>query len=84
MTAEDCVLAAAPEPELAAEPVSAAVTGAGVLEAGVNEGVVAVHLLQMVTVSVVRKVETLVMTSTEVLPPLVWVVLVTGQLVMVV
>lgn len=83
------MLAAAPEPELAAELTAAelvpvAVTGAGVLEAGVNVGVVAVHWLQMVTVSVVRKVETLVITSIEVLPPLVWVVLVTGQLVMVV
>ena len=83
------MLAAAPEPELkgvltAAEVVAAAVAGAGVLEAGVNVGVVAVHWLQMVTVSVVRKVETLVTISIEVLPPLVWVVLVTGQLVTVV
>lgn len=89
LTADDCVLAAAPEPELeaeftAAEVVPAAVTGAGVLDACVNEGVLAVHRLQMVTVSVVRKVDTLVMTSIEVRPPLVWVVLVTGQLVMVV
>lgn len=68
----------------AAEVVPAAVAGAGVLEAGVNVGVVAVHLGQMVTVSVVKKVETLVMTSTEVLPALVWVLLDTGQLVMVV
>ena len=79
------MLAAAPEGVLtAAEVVPAAVAGAGVLEAGVNVGVVAVHWLQMVTVSVVRKVETLVMISIEVLPPLVWVVLDTGQLVTVV
>ena len=90
MTAEDGVLAAAPEPELedvltaAAEVVPAAVAGAGVLEAGVNVGVVAVHWGQMVTVSVVRNVEMLVMISTEVLPCLVWVVVVTGQLVTVV
>ena len=84
------MLAAAPEPELeavltaAAEVVPAAVAGAGVLEAGVNVGVVAVHWGQMVTVSVVRNVEMLVMISTEVLPCLVWVVVVTGQLVTVV
>ena len=47
------------------------VGAAKVLDAGVNDGVVAVHLVQMVTVSVVRKVETLVTTSTEVFPPLV-------------
>ena len=58
--------------------------GAGVLDAGVNDGVVAVHLGQMVTVSVVRKVEMLVMYSMEVFPCLVWVLVVTGQLVTVV
>ena len=60
------------------------VAGAGVLDAGVKEGVVAVHLGQMVTVSVVRKVETLVMYSMEVWPCLVWVFVDTGQLVTVV
>ena len=59
-------LMAALEPELAgvlvAEPVAVGVAGAGVLEAGENEGVVAVQSGQMVTVSVVKKVETLVMT----------------------
>lgn len=75
LTAEDWVLAAALEPELegvlTAEPVAVVVAAAGVLDAGVNEGVVAVHLVQIVTVSVVRKVETLVTTSIEVLPPMV-------------
>ena len=51
---------------------------------GVKTGVVTVHLLQVVTVSVVRKVDVLVMTSTDVLPPLWWVLVVTGQLVTVV
>lgn len=69
---------------LAAELVGVVVVAAGVLDAGVNEGVVAVHLVQMVTVSVVRKVETLVTISIEVLPPLMCVLLVTGQLVTVV
>ena len=80
--------AAAPEPELVgeltAESVGVLVAGAGVLDAGVKEGVVAVHFGQMVTVSVVRKVETLVMYSMEVWPCLVWVFVVTGQLVTVV
>ena len=54
------VLAAALEPEL--EAVFTAVQVGVVLAAtrvldGVNEGVVAVHLLQTVTVSVVKKVE---------------------------
>lgn len=88
LTAGDWVLAAALEPELegvlTAELVAVVVAAVGVLEAGVNEGVVAVHLLQMVTVSVVRKVETLVTITTEVRPPLMWVVLATGQLVTVV
>ncbi len=88
LVAEDCVLAAALKPELegvlTAELVGTEVAAAGVLDAGVNKGVVAVHLLQMVTVSVVRKVETLVTISIEVLPPLVWVLLATGQLVTVV
>ena len=44
------------------------VAGAGVLDAGVNDGVVAVHFGQMVTVSVVRNVETLVMYSMDVFP----------------
>lgn len=73
--APDWVLAAAPEPELdgvlTAELVAVVVAAARVLDAGVNEGVVAVHLVHMVTVSVVRNVETLVTISTEVLPPLV-------------
>ena len=60
------------------------VAGAGVLDAGVNDGVVAVHLGQMVTVSVVRNVETLVMYSMDVFPWWVWVFVVTGQLVTVV
>ena len=54
------------------------------LAAGVNEGVVAVHLGQMVTVSVVKKVEYSVITSTDVFPCLVWVVVDAGQLVTVV
>lgn len=45
-----------------AESVAAAVAAAGVLAAGVNEGVVAVQLGQMVTVSVVKKVEYSVIT----------------------
>ena len=89
LTAADWVLAAAgTEPdfvgELTAESVGVLVAGAGVLDAGVNEGVVAVHLGQMVTVSVVRNVETLVMYSIEVWPCLVWVFVDTGQLVTVV
>ena len=59
-------LMAALEPELAGvlvvESVAVGVAAAGVLEAGENEGVVAVQSGQMVTVSVVKKVETLVMT----------------------
>ena len=58
-----------------------------VVEAGVGgmkDGVVTVHLLQVVMVSVVRNVETLVIISTDVLPPLWWVVVETGQLVTVV
>ena len=69
---------------LAVELVEVVVAAARVLDAGMNEGVVAVHLVQMVTVSVVRKVETLVTISIEVLPPLVCVLLATGQLVTVV
>ena len=76
------------EPELEgvliAVPVAAVDAAAGVLVAGVYEGVVAVHLGQMVTVSVVMKVETLVIISTDVFPSLVWVLVETGQLVMVV
>ena len=76
LIAADWVLAAAAtEPELVgeltAESVGVLMAGAGVLDAGVNEGVVAVHLGQMVTVSVVKKVETLVMYSIEVCPCLV-------------
>ena len=80
------MLAAAPELVglLTGESVGVLVAGAGVLDAGVNDGVVAVHLGQMVTVSVVRNVETLVMYSMEVWPCLVWVFVVTGQLVTVV
>ena len=80
------MLAAAPElvGELTAESVGVLVTGAGVLDAGVNDGVEAVHFGQIVTVSVVRKVETLVMYSMEVWPWWVWVFVVTGQLVTVV
>ena len=82
------LMAAAPEPELegvlTAEPVAVVVAAAMVLDAGAYEGVVAVHLVQMVTVSVVRKVETLVTISIEVFPCLVWVLLDTGQLVTVV
>lgn len=58
-----------------------------VVEAGVGgmkDGVVTVHLVQVVTVSVVRNVETLVIISMDVLPPLWWVVVETGQLVTVV
>lgn len=51
---------------------------------GVKIGVVTVHLLHVVTVSVVRNVDVLVITSTEVLPPILWVVVETGQLVTVV
>ena len=53
------------------------VAGAG---EGVKEGVVTVHLLQVVMVWVVRKVEVVVMTSMEVLPFfLVCVLVLTGQ-----
>lgn len=82
------MLAAALEPDLegvlTAMLVAVVAAAAGVLAAGVKEGVVAVHLSQTVTVSVVKKVETLVMISMDVCPFLVWVLVVTGQLVMVV
>ena len=58
-----------------------------VVEAGVGgtkDGVVTVHLLQVVTVSVVRNVDVLVIISMDVLPPLWWVFVETGQLVTVV
>ena len=58
-----------------------------VVEAGVGGlkiGVVTAHFPQVVTVSVVRNVDVLVMVSTDVLPPLWWVVVETGQLVTVV
>ena len=64
--------------------LSVGVATAGVLDTGVNEGVEAVHWGQMVTVSVVKKVEYLVTTSTDVFPFLMWVDVVTGQLVTVV
>lgn len=51
---------------------------------GMKDGVVTVHLVQVVMVSVVRNVETLVIVSMDVLPPLWWVVVETGQLVTVV
>lgn len=55
------VTAAASEPEfegvLTAVLVAVVLAAAGVLAAGVKVGVVAVHLGQMVTVSVVKKVE---------------------------
>lgn len=69
---------------VAAESVAAAVAAAAVLSTGVNEGVVAVHLGQMVTVSVVKKVEYSVITWIDVFPCLVWVVVDGGQLVTVV
>ena len=47
---------------LSAQSLMFVVVAAAVLEAGVNEGVVAVHLGQIVTVSVVMKVEYAVMT----------------------
>lgn len=88
LIADDWVLAAAFEPELegvfTAELVAVVVAAAMVLDAGVNEGVVAVQAVQIVTVSVVKKVETLVTMTSEVDPPLPWVVVVTGQLVTVV
>lgn len=88
LMAEDWVLAAALEPELedvlTTELLAVAVAAARVLDAGVNEGVVAVHAVQIVTVSVVKKVETLVTMTSEGDPPLTWVVVVTGQLVTVV
>lgn len=84
-TAEDWALEPALAGVLTAASVAVGVAATGVLEAGENEGVVTVHWGQMVTVSVVKKVETLVMTSTDVLPPfLVTVVVVSGQLVTVV
>ena len=52
------------EPVLAAASVGVAGAGAGVLEAGVNTGVVAVQSGQMVMVSVVRNVDTLVTVTT--------------------
>ena len=51
---------------------------------GVNDGVVTVHLAQVVTVAVVKKVDVVVMTSMDVLPPLWGVLVETGQLVTVV
>ena len=62
----------------------ASTVGLGWTEEGVNEGVVTEQSGQMVTVSVVKKVEYLVTTSIDVLPRLVWVVVDTGQLVTVV
>ena len=85
LTAEYWSLEPALAGVLTAASVAVGVAIAGVLEAGVKDGVVTVHWGQMVTVSVVKKVETLVMTSTDVLPPfLMWVVVVSGQLVTVV
>ena len=62
--------------------VCSVVVEAGV--GGVKIGVVTVHLLHVVTVSVVRNVEVLVIISMDVFPPLWWVVVETGQLVTVV
>ena len=85
LTAEDWALEPALAGVLTAASVAVGVAATGVLEAGEKDGVVTVHWGQMVTVSVVKKVETLVMTSTDVLPDfLVWVVVVSGQLVTVV
>ena len=67
--------------EMAVQACSVVVeAGAG----GLKIGVVTVHFPQVVTVSVVRNVDVLVMVSTDVLPPLWWVVVETGQLVTVV
>ena len=74
--------AAAVVEETGVQTCSVGVVEAGV--GGVKTGVVTVHWAQVVTVSVVRKVEVVVMISTEVLPPLWWVVVETGQLVTVV
>ena len=76
-----CETAAAVVVEIGVQTCSVVVE-AGV--GGVKTGVVTLHWAQVVTVSVVRKVEVVVMISTEVLPPLWWVVVVTGQLVTVV
>lgn len=80
----DCALEPGTAVVVSAESVATAVAAAGVLATGVNEGVVAVHLGQMVTVSVVKKVEYSVITSIDVFPCLVWVVVDAGQLVIVV
>ena len=69
---------------MVAKVVAVGVAVAGALETGVNTGVEAVHWGQIVTVSVVKKVEYMVTTSMDVLPFLVWVVVDAGQLVTVV
>lgn len=63
---------------------TSSVVCAGAADCGVYTGVVMVHLLHVVMVSVVRKVEVLVMVSMEVFPFLVCVVVVGGQSVTVV
>ena len=63
---------------------TSSVVCAGVADCGVNTGTVTVHLLHVVIVSVVRKVEVLVIVSMDVFPFLVWVVVVGGQSVTVV
>ena len=55
------------------------VVAAGVGAGGVNTGVVTVHRLHVVTVSVVKNVDVLVTTSTDVFPFLVCVFVLTGQ-----
>ena len=73
---------AAPPVEIAVQTSSVVLAGAA--DWGVNTGTVTVHLLHVVMVSVVRKVEVLVMVSMDVFPFLVWVVVVGGQSVTVV
>ena len=58
---------------------SVVVAPAGVGAGGVNTGVVTVHLLHVVTVSVVKNVDVVVTTSTDVFPFLVCVFVLTGQ-----
>ena len=84
LTAAELALEPGTAGVVAAASVAVGVGAAAVLAAGMNDGVVAVHWGQMVTVSVVKKVEYSVMTSTAVFPCLTRVVVDAGQLVTVV
>ena len=82
VTAAAVVFTGAPPVDIAVQTSSVVLAGAA--DWGVNTGTVTVHLLHVVMVSVVRKVEVLVMVSMEVFPFLVCVVVVGGQSVTVV